>query len=145
MRQIKLFTLLLILILGSVSFYSCSNGSSKNDSQKEKYQPSILDSDRIIKCYYLGGTAEDILLGVQRAMPFGNILVSQNGIIKAVQTQYSNKEIVWSEIVYFSINDDYRQFKCKITGKTFNNCADITYKDKESLLEHDKNIRIFWN
>lgn len=144
MKHIKLFILLIIPIISGMFFYSCSNGSSKNNSQKEKYQPSILDSDRIIKCYYLGGTADDILLGVQRAMPFGNILVSQNGIIKAVQIQYSNEKIVWSEIVYFSINDDYRQFKCKITGKTFNNCADITYKDKEGL-EHDKNIRIFWN
>lgn len=146
MKQIKLFTLFLTLIIGGILLHSCSNSNSRKGSEVVEYQPDILDSDRVIKCYHLSGTPEDILQGVHRAMSFGNILISQNGIIKAVQMQYSDGKILWHEIAYMSINDGYRQFKCEITGKTFNNCADIVYKDKDlEGLEYDKNIRLFWN
>lgn len=144
MKQIKLFTLFLILIIGGISLHSCSNSNSRKGSKVIEYQPDILDSDRIIKCYRLGGTLEDIRQGVQRAVSFGNILISQNGIIKALQIQYSEGETVWYEIYYFSIDDNYSQYKCENTGKIFKNCADIVYKDLETGVSNIS-LRIFWN
>lgn len=142
------FSILVLLILFcSFGLSSCSN-ASKNSKEQVEYKPSILNSDKIIKCYHLGGLAEDIVTGTYRAIPFGNILLSQNGIIKALQIQYADGEIKWHEIKYFSIDDSYQQYRCEKTGKVFSHCAEIVYIDLEAKAlgwNENKKDRIYWN
>lgn len=142
------FSILALLILSfGVGLSSCSNASKSSNKQME-YKPSILSSDMIIKCYHLGGIAEDIVTGTYRAIPLGNILLSQNGIIKALQIQYADGEIKWHEVTYFSIDDSYQQYKCEKTGKVFSHCAEIVYIDLEAKAlgwDSNKKDRIYWN
>ena len=146
--KIQSLHLFLFMVLSlTIGLSSCSN-TSKSSNKQVEYKPRILNSDKIIKCYHLGGIAEDIVTGTYRAMPLGNILLSQNGIIKALQIQYASGDIKWHEVAYFSIDDSYQQYKCEKTGKVFNYCAEIVYIDLDAKAlgwDASKKDRIYWN
>ena len=142
LKFIKLSLMIAFFINGLFICSSCSNQNPQKKSQEKQYQPTILDSDKLVKCYHPSGTLEDMVVGRQRLMPFGNVLISQNGIIKAIQIPYNDGTIIWRKIVYYSIDDDYDLFKCEITGRIFDNCAKIVYL---GFSEDKVEDTIYWN
>lgn len=141
----KLLTLLSIFAL--VTMIGACNKTSSNKIEVE-FTPNISNSDYIVKCYHLGCTPEDVRENTYRAMPLGNLLISQNGIIKALQIPYSNGDIKWHEVTYYSIDDTDNIYRCDKTGLRFSNSAKIVYIDLDAKsvgFEAKKEVRIFWN
>ena len=112
-RFIKMKKILFLLL---ITLASCVS-SKKNE---EKFQPEILNSDRIVTCYFVGICGDGNSL-VERVGIMGNLLLSQNDIAKAFQLNSEEPEWFKVESFIFDTSADYY----RLGNQVFSNCISL--------------------
>lgn len=113
----KLVKILLGFFLLLVS--SCSNNKHK------EYEPEILDSDIIVNCY------TNNLVNPEKSIYMGNLLISQNGIIKAFQVNYENPK--WYKVISYEYLNTHPYYKAG--NQYFQNCLFIKVENEFGLID----------